>query len=105
MIRRPPRVTRTDTLLPDPTLFRSYDYDVKQEWEKHVEYKCPAPLTAAELRTIQQACRETFDALDCRDVARIDLRMNKQGQVYVFEVNPLPGLTPDYSDQIGRAHV
>src|SRR6185295_13680510 len=21
-----------------------YDFQVKQEWEKHVEYKCPAPL-------------------------------------------------------------
>ena len=49
--------------------------------------------------------REVFDALDCRDFARIDLRMNAQGQVYVFEVNPLPGLTPDYSDLvlIGKA--
>src|SRR5260370_41787747 len=38
--------------------------------------------------------------LDCRDVASIDLRMNKEGQVYVLEVNPLPGLTPDYSDLV-----
>ena len=31
--------------------------------------------------------------------------MNKEGQVYVLEVNPLPGLTPDYSDLvlIGKA--
>src|SRR3546814_2925878 len=27
MIRRPPRSTRTDTLFPYTTLFRSYDYD------------------------------------------------------------------------------
>ena len=48
----------------------------------------------------QRAARETFTALDCRDVARIDLRMNREGQVYVLEVNPLPGLTPDYSDLV-----
>ena len=42
--------------------------------------------------------RETFIALDCRDVARIDLRMNARGEFYVIEVNPLPGLTPNYSD-------
>ncbi|HNN95273.1 MAG TPA: hypothetical protein PKI03_23510, partial [Pseudomonadota bacterium] len=27
-----------------------------------------------------------------------DLRMNEKGEVYVLELNPLPGLTPDYSD-------
>jgi D-alanine-D-alanine ligase len=82
-----------------------YDFNVKQEWAKHVEYKCPAPLTPTEARTIERVAREVFDALDCRDFARIDLRMNAQGQVHVFEVNPLPGLTPDYSDLvlIGKA--
>jgi len=77
-----------------------YDFQVKQEWEKHVEYKCPAPVTPAEHKAIERAARETFIALDCRDVARVDLRMNPQGQVYVLEVNPLPGLTPDYSDLV-----
>ncbi len=77
-----------------------YDFQVKQEWEKHVEYKCPAPLTPAELRSLERAARATFEALDCRDVARVDLRMNKDGHVYVLEVNPLPGLTPDYSDLV-----
>jgi D-alanine-D-alanine ligase len=77
-----------------------YDYEIKQEWEKHVFYECPAKLAPAELRLVERAARETFIALDCRDVARIDLRMSAQGQVYVLEVNPLPGLTPDYSDLV-----
>jgi D-alanine-D-alanine ligase len=77
-----------------------YDFEIKQEWEKHVFYECPAKLSAAELRAVERAARETFTALDCRDVARIDIRMNKDGQVYVLEVNPLPGLTPDYSDLV-----
>ncbi len=77
-----------------------YDYEIKQEWEKHVHYECPAKLTPTELKAMERAARDTFIALDCRDVARIDLRMNAQGQVYVLEVNPLPGLTPDYSDLV-----
>ncbi len=77
-----------------------YDYEVKQEWERHVYYQCPAHLSAIELKAVERVARETFQALDCRDVARVDLRMNQHGLAYVLEVNPLPGLTPDYSDLV-----
>jgi D-alanine-D-alanine ligase len=75
-----------------------YDYQIKQEWEKHVAYQCPADLTPAELKSVERVARDTFEALDCRDVARVDLRMTAKGEIYVIEVNPLPGLTPGYSD-------
>ena len=75
-----------------------YDYQIKQEWEKHVYYECPAKLTPTELKSMERVARETFVALDCRDVARVDLRMDDTGEIYVLEVNPLPGLTPGYSD-------
>ncbi len=75
-----------------------YDYECKQDWEKHVRYDCPATLTKEELRAMERVCRTTFMQLGCRDVARIDLRMTPEGRIYVLEVNPLPGLTPDYSD-------
>lgn len=77
-----------------------YDYVVKQEWEKHVEYQCPAVLTDSQLKAVEKIARATFQALDCRDFARVDIRMADDGQIYVFEVNPLPGLTPDYSDLV-----
>jgi D-alanine--D-alanine ligase len=75
-----------------------YDYECKQDWEKHVRYEVPAPLTKEELRAVERTCRSTFMALGCRDVARVDLRLAPDGTVHVIEVNPLPGLTPDYSD-------
>ncbi len=77
-----------------------YDYAVKQEWEKHVFYQCPAKLTESEQKAIEKIARATFWALDCRDVARVDLRMAEDGRIYVLEVNPLPGLTPGYSDLV-----
>jgi D-alanine-D-alanine ligase len=77
-----------------------YDFVVKQAWEKHVYYECPATLTDIERKSIEKIVRDTFWALDCRDVARIDLRMDEQGRLYVLEVNPLPGLTPNYSDLV-----
>jgi D-alanine-D-alanine ligase len=77
-----------------------YDYAVKQEWEEHVYYECPAKLTEAEQKAMEKIARATFWALDCRDVARVDLRMDSEGRIYVLEVNPLPGLTPGYSDLV-----
>lgn len=77
-----------------------YDYAVKQEWEEHVYYECPAKLTDTEQRAMEKIARATFWALDCRDVARVDMRMDEDGRIYVLEVNPLPGLTPGYSDLV-----
>lgn len=75
-----------------------YDFQIKQDWEKHVAYECPAKLAPQDLRAIERVVRDTFEALDCRDVARVDLRMTAAGEPYVIEINPLPGLTPGYSD-------
>jgi D-alanine--D-alanine ligase len=75
-----------------------YDYHCKQDWQRHVRYECPAKLAKDDFRAVERACRATFMALGCRDVARVDLRLTAEGRVYVLEVNPLPGLTPDYSD-------
>src|SRR5207302_291 len=39
-----------------------YDYAVKQEWEKHVYYECPAKLTDAEQRAMEKIARRTLRA-------------------------------------------
>ncbi len=97
--RRPRVLPPMEILFKDKTNQRPvYDFQIKQEWEKHVSYQCPANLTPAELKAIERVARETFAALDCRDVSRVDLRMTTKGELYVIEVNPLPGLTPGYSD-------
>jgi D-alanine--D-alanine ligase len=96
--RRPRVLPAMEVIFLSPSDRPVYDYECKQEWEKHVRYECPARLTKEEERSIEKTCRATFMALGCRDVARIDLRLAPDGKVWVIEVNPLPGLTPDYSD-------
>jgi D-alanine-D-alanine ligase len=97
--RRPRVLPPMEILFKDKSNARPvYDFQIKQEWEKHVTYQCPADLTPAELKAVERVARETFAALDCRDVSRVDLRMTPKGELYVIEVNPLPGLTPGYSD-------
>jgi D-alanine-D-alanine ligase len=55
---------------------------------------CPAPLpdeVAAEAARI--AC-SAFQALGCLDCARVDMRLDKDGKLYVLEINSLPSLGP-----------
>lgn len=97
--RRPRVLPPMEILFKDRSNKRPiYDFEVKQNWAEHVFYQCPAKLSSQELRAVEKAALRAFQALDCRDVCRVDLRMNEKGEVYVLELNPLPGLTPDYSD-------
>jgi D-alanine-D-alanine ligase len=48
-------------------------------------------------RTLERSARVAFAALGCRDVARIDFRLDARGRPCFLECNPLPGLAPDWS--------
>jgi D-alanine-D-alanine ligase len=75
-----------------------YGFDQKQADNKDVRFDCPADLDSDLRKTIAHYAKTAFRALGCRDVARIDFRMDSRGQVHFIECNPLPGLTPDFSD-------
>ncbi len=77
-----------------------YSFEYKQDWSSKIRYDVPARLPPAQLRALERAARECFIALGCRDVARVDFRMDEQGKVYFLECNPLPGLTPGWSDLV-----
>ncbi len=63
-------------------------------------YHCPALLSEEQTRELQHLAGETFRAIDCRDVSRVDFRLdaNDHDKPYILEINPLPGLNPGYSD-------
>jgi D-alanine-D-alanine ligase len=49
---------------------------------------------------LQRLTLETFRAIGCHDVARVDFRLDvtQNEQPYILEINPLPGLNPGHSD-------
>jgi D-alanine-D-alanine ligase len=68
----------------------------KRDYKTWVEYRMldgePLAQRARELALAAYA------ALECRDLARVDLRCDAAGELCFLEVNPLPGLHPTYSD-------
>jgi D-alanine-D-alanine ligase len=82
----------------DPTPL--YSFEMKQDWNEKIRYDVPAKLSPKELDRLERAARECFFALGCRDVARVDFRMDAEGQLYFIEANPLPGLAPGWSDLV-----
>jgi D-alanine-D-alanine ligase len=76
-----------------------YSLEVKRDYLKLIDYECPAPLPPEMTAEISAAALTLFDALGCRDVARLDFRL-KDGIAYFIEINPLPGLNPESSDLV-----
>lgn len=61
-------------------------------------YTSPPRLPVHIRKRVETLALRVFRALNLRDVCRIDVRMDRENRVYVLDVNPLPGLTPEYSD-------
>jgi D-alanine-D-alanine ligase len=73
----------------------------KAKWdEESIEFKetkpiCPPEIDLKlELRLKQIALR-VFNALGCRDYARIDFRVNDDGEPFVVDINPNPDISKD----------
>ncbi len=77
-----------------------YKFEDKLEVNDRIRYEVPAKLEPAQLERLKAAARGAFMSLGCRDVARIDFRMDDAGRIYFLECNPLPGLTPGWSDLV-----
>ncbi|OGN92980.1 MAG: D-alanine--D-alanine ligase [Chloroflexi bacterium RBG_13_50_10] len=69
-----------------------YTLEVKRNYLELVDYECPAGLEEKVLQRIQRCSLRAFQALGCRDFARLDFRISTAGVPYFLEINPLAGL-------------
>ncbi len=83
-----PRPTTDD---PRPFI---YSLDVKRDYLNRVEYRT---FRNEEIEAVALA---VWKAFDLRDVARVDIRRDRNGVANFVEVNPLPGMNPVTSDLI-----
>ena len=75
-----------------------YCLEVKRDWERLVDYECPARLEPRIMKKIEGASLKIFEVLGCRDFARIDFKISSDGEPHFLEINPLPGLNPRSGD-------
>lgn len=76
---------------------------------------CPADLSKRLENRINDLAIRSYQCIGCRDHARVDMRTDSRGSLYVLEVNPNPDISPEagfaraaraagysYSDMIQR---
>lgn len=70
-----------------------YTYEDKtRQSGREVGVICPAKLDEKLASHAQDVAIKAFSALGCYDCARVDMRMDKEGNLYILEINSLPSL-------------
>ncbi|MFH1799166.1 MAG: D-alanine--D-alanine ligase [Candidatus Omnitrophota bacterium] len=69
-----------------------YDFDAKYESSK-TKYIVPAELDKDVFCLCQEISLKAHNALGCGDFSRVDLRLRAKNEVFVLEINTIPGLT------------
>jgi D-alanine-D-alanine ligase len=80
----------------DAGLPRMATYKVK--WNKEyrdrwgIDYQSVRNLPAGMTERITRLCKRAYRILDLSGYARLDLRLTRDGQIYILEANPNPGI-------------
>jgi len=70
----------------------------RKNWNIRFDF---AELTDHELERVNRICRRVYSLLRIRDYGRIDIRMTREGKIYVLEANPNPGLS--FRDEVAQS--
>src|SRR5581483_9755601 len=72
---------------------KSGRYDYTSKYTKGLtEYLCPAPLPEAQTAAVRRAAETAFAACGCRDYARVDFMLSEKNELFLLEINTLPGM-------------
>lgn len=73
--------------------YEFYTFDAKYVDPNAVRIDVPAKLNKSVAEKIRKASVKAFEALHCEDFSRIDLFLDKKGNIYINEINSIPGFT------------
>jgi D-alanine-D-alanine ligase len=72
-----------------------YDFEAKYlDADDACEFDLPPDLPGDVIERVQDYAVRTFDALDCAGLARVDFFVTADYQIYLNEINTMPGFTP-----------
>ena len=71
---------------------RFYNYEAKYE-PGMSEYIVPAKIDFKIQKEIEKYALELYNLLGCRHYSRIDIRLDNENNIYLLELNTLPGMT------------
>lgn len=72
-----------------------YSYEAKYIDEKGAELVIPAQFSDGVVEKIQELAIKTFTTLECFGLARVDFFLTEHDEIFVNEINTLPGFTPN----------
>jgi D-alanine-D-alanine ligase len=70
-----------------------YSYEAKYIDENGAGLQIPAELSEQVVKKIQDIAIKTFTTLNCEGMARVDCFVTKDNEIYVNEINTIPGFT------------
>jgi len=70
-------------------------YTFSRITSNRLEYVCPAKISQELAKKMQDIALKVYEAVECRDFGRVDFRVDKDGNPYVLEINPLPSLSTE----------
>jgi D-alanine-D-alanine ligase len=102
----------SSTLSGEIILLKNYDfytYQAKYQDESAIRVEIPAQIPTAVHQQIRTLCEKAFLTLKCNDFARVDIFLTSKNEIFINEINTIPGFTdasmfPGLWENMGISH-
>lgn len=70
-----------------------YSYEAKYLDDNGALLKIPAEMPSESVQKLQNLAKKTYQVMGCDGLTRVDFFLKKNGEVYINEINTIPGFT------------
>ncbi len=72
----------------------SEEFDYENKYNGRTQELCPPQSVSRELqKQARELAEKVHKTMGCRHLSRVDIMIDRQGRLYVLEINTIPGLT------------